>query len=276
LLQYCLSNVPFVLETSNGISLLAVCNNPNLLQDGYDFYPEAFDVTKVWSHKLFPLIEVGELELNRNVTNYFCEVEQACFSPNNLVPGISFSPDKNLQGRLVAYTDTQLYRVGANFSHLPINCPHVKERSYHEGGNMNYKIENKYPNWEPNSFRGPKADAYFENPSMKTTGDAFRYSQNLGEDWDYYKQPGDLFRLMSQEQKEHLTDNIATSLETVPANIINRMLPHFYKADPLYGEMVERNLNIRKQNKMPRTESEMLLEKVQTILRTFEVRSSTA
>ena len=93
-----------------------------------------FDLTKVWFKKDAPLIEVGVLELNRNPDNYFAEVEQAAFNPAHVVPGIGFSPDRMLQGRLFSYGDAQRYRLGVNHHQIPVNAPRCPYHSYHRDG----------------------------------------------------------------------------------------------------------------------------------------------
>lgn len=97
-----------------------------------------FDLTKVWPHSEYPLIEVGEMELNRNAENYFAEIEQAAFSPSNVVPGIGFSPDKVLQARIFSYADAHRYRIGTHYEALPVNAPKCPVHHYHKDGSMNF------------------------------------------------------------------------------------------------------------------------------------------
>ena len=135
-----------------------------------------FDLTKVWPHKDFPLIEVGVLELNRNPDNYFAEVEQAGFSPANVVPGISHSPDKMLQVRIFGYADAHRYRLGVNYESLPVNRPRCPVHNYHRDGAMRFDgNDGGAVNYEPNSFGGPKEDPAFREPPLHITGDADRY-----------------------------------------------------------------------------------------------------
>jgi len=199
-----------------------------------------FDLTKVWGHKDYPLIEVGIMEMNRNPENYFADIEQAAFSPANVVPGISYSPDKMLQARLFAYADAHRYRLGANFERLPVNAPHATKvvNTYQRDGFMRFDNNGgSAPNYEPNSFGGPKEDPSFKEPPLKISGDADRYEQKRGVDEDYI-QPGDLYRLMSEEQKTLLVNNIAGSLKKVPKEIQERMVGHFTKADTEYGKRI--------------------------------------
>ena len=194
-----------------------------------------FDLTKVWPHKDYPLIEVGVLELNRNPENYFAEVEQAALSPANIVPGVSHSPDKMLQARVFSYADAHRYRVGVNAEQLSVNKPRCPVHNYHADGVM--RLEgSKHPDafYEPNSFDGPVQDQKYREPPLKLSGDAAdRYDHRTGN--DDYRQPGDLFRLMTADQKDQLFHNIKAAMGGVPLEIVKRQLVHFYEADPEYG-----------------------------------------
>jgi len=193
-----------------------------------------FDLTKVWPHKDYPLIEVGVLELNRNPENYFAEVEQAAFSPSNIVPGIGFSPDKMLQARVFSYGDAHRYRIGTHYEMLPVNRPKVPVRNYHADGAMRFDSpQGTDAYYEPNSFGGPVQDPRFAEPPLKISGEADRYNHRDGN--DDYTQPGDLFRLMDKEQHQRLFSNIAAAMSGVPAFIVERQLAHFDKADAAYG-----------------------------------------
>ncbi len=202
-----------------------------------------FDLTKVWPHRDYPLIEVGVVELNRNPENYFAEIEQAAFSPSNIVPGISYSPDKVLQARIFSYADAHRYRLGTHYEALPVNAPKCPVHHYHKDGSMRF-FENfaKNPDayYEPNSFNGPKEDASVAEPPLKISGDADRYNHREGN--DDYKQPGDLFRIMTSEQQQRLFSNISDAMAGVPEEIIERQLVHFTKADPAYGAGVREAL----------------------------------
>ena len=200
-----------------------------------------FDLTKVWSHKDYPLIDVGIMELNRNPENYFAEIEQAAFEPSNIVPGISFSPDKMLQARIMSYADAHRYRMGVNYAALDVNKPKCPVNHYHRDGKM--RFDGNFGgdlNYEPNSFGGPVEDLRFLEPPLKISGDANRYNHREGN--DDYTQPGDLFRLMSTDQKKQLFGNLSGALSVVPKRIQARQLAHFYKADPQYGEGVAKGL----------------------------------
>jgi catalase len=202
-----------------------------------------FDLTKVWPHKDYPLIEVGVLELNRNPDNYHAQVEQAAFSPANVVPGIGHSPDKMLQFRIFSYADAHRYRVGVNADALPVNRPRCPVHNYHRDGAMRFDDNGKGAvNYEPNSFNGPKEDARYKEPPLEISGDADRYDHRAGN--DDYTQPGNLFRLMSPAQKAALMDNIAAAMNGVPAHIVQRQILHFYRADPAYGEGVAKRVGV--------------------------------
>lgn len=217
---------------------------PELEAEKAPFNP--FDLTKVWPHADYPLIEVGELELNENPANYFAEIEQAAFSPSNVVPGIGFSPDKVLQARIFSYADAHRYRLGTHYEALPVNAPKSERNHYHKDGSMRF-FDNNEDNpdayYEPNSFNGPVEDHSVAEPPLKVSGDITRYEN---ENEDDYTQPGNLFRLFNEEQKERLFKNIAAAMAGVPQEIVERQLGHFDKADPAYGEGVRRALGISK------------------------------
>jgi catalase len=204
-----------------------------------------FDLTKVWPHRDYPLIEVGVLELNRNPENYHAEVEQAAFSPANVVPGIGHSPDKMLQFRIFSYADAHRHRVGVNADALPVNRPRCPVHNYHRDGAMRFDDNGKGAvNYEPNSMGGPVEDPRYREPPLKISGDADRYDHRAGN--DDYTQPGNLFRLMSAAQKAALMDNIAAAMTGVPEAIVQRQIGHFLKADPAYGQGVAERLGMAK------------------------------
>ncbi len=202
-----------------------------------------FDLTKVWPHDDYPLIEVGEMELNRNPDNYFAEIEQAAFSPSNFVPGIGPSPDKMLQARIWSYADAHRYRLGTHYEALPVNAPKCPVHHYHKDGAMRF-FEPKHDNvdayYEPNSFGGPEQNPDVSEPPLDLNGAADRYDHRR--DNDDYRQAGDLFRLMSAEEQYRLCANIAGAMDGVPEFIIKRQLSHFEKADPAYAAGVEKAL----------------------------------
>ncbi|OCT41202.1 catalase [Pseudomonas putida] len=203
-----------------------------------------FDVTKTWSQKDYPLIEVGVLELNRNPLNYFAEVEQAAFGPSNMVPGVGLSPDRMLQGRVFAYADAHRYRIGTNHQHLPVNAPRSPVHSYQRDGAMTMGSYGSAPNYEPNSYAdAPKQSPRHAEPALALNGAADRYDHR--EDNDYYSHAGALFRLMNAEQQALLIDNIAGTLQGVSEDVVQRQLQHFFKADPAYGEGIANALGIK-------------------------------
>ena len=204
-----------------------------------------FDLTKVWPHQDFPLIDVGVMELNRNPDNYFAEIEQAAFSPSNVVPGIGFSPDKVLQARIFAYADAHRYRIGTHYEALPVNAPKCPMHHYHKDGAMRFfKNDSGNPDayYEPNTMGGPAQKPDVGEPPLRISGDADRYNHRDGN--DDYTQAGDLFRLFDDNRKEQLFENIAGALEGVPEEIVRRQLVHFSKADPAYGEGIAKRLGI--------------------------------
>lgn len=195
-----------------------------------------FDLTKVWPHSDFPLIDVGVMTLNENPKNYFNEVEQAAFSPSNIVPGIGFSPDRMLQARIFSYPDAQRYRIGTHYAQLPVNRPISEVGTYTVGGAMNsglYEIEqNAY--YEPNSFGGAKEVPEYAEPALSLSGEMKRYNHRELDD-DYYSQPRALFNIMNEDQKKQLFSNIAASMEGVSDFIIERALSHFEKISAEYA-----------------------------------------
>lgn len=209
--------------------------------DTYRFDP--FDVTKVWSQKDYPLIEVGRMVLDRNPENYFAEVEQATFSPGTLVPGIDVSPDKMLQGRLFAYSDAHRYRVGANHQALPINRPRSEVNNYQRDGQMRFDDNGgRSVYYEPNSFGGPTESQENKQAAYPVSGvaDSVAYDHN-----DHYTQAGDLYRLLSEDERTRLVANIVEAMKPVEKEEIKlRQIQHFYKADPEYGTRVADGLGL--------------------------------
>ena len=204
-----------------------------------------FDLTKMWLKKDFPLMPVGEFELNQNPDNYFAQIEQAAFNPANVVPGISFSPDRMLQGRLLPYGDAQRYRLGVNHHLIPVNSPKAVKHphSFHRDGAMrtddNLGSELHY---EPNSY-GNWEDSPEDNLPIEKGGDVYRYDFRE-DDNDYFTQPGMLFRAMTDEQKEVLFDNTARNMGDSTLQIKHRHIYHCYMADADYGKGVANAMNI--------------------------------
>ncbi|MGM0534159.1 MAG: catalase [Campylobacterota bacterium] len=198
-----------------------------------------FDLTKVWPHGDYPMIDVGVLELNENPQNYFQQIEQASFSPSNVVPGISWSPDKMLQARIFSYADAHRYRVGTHYEMLPVNRPRNEVNTYHMDGAMNFdKPSSSDAYYEPNSYGGPTEDPSFVEPPFPANGDGDRYDHREGN--DDFSQPRALFELMDEEKKQQLFGNIARHMDGIPREIIDRQLALFEKVHPDYAAGVKK------------------------------------
>ncbi len=212
-------------------------------EEAKTYHINPFDLTKVWPHGDYPLIDVGMLELNRNPENYFAEVEQAAFNPASIVPGIGFSPDKMLQGRLFSYGDAQRYRLGVNHGQIPVNSPRCPVHGYHRDGAM--RVDGNYGStkgYEPNSHNIWQQQPEAKEPPLELQGAADHWDHR--EDDDYYSQPGALFRLMSPQQQTVLFENTARSIGGASIEIQKRHIAHCLKADPAYGKGVADALGI--------------------------------
>lgn len=217
-------------------------------KDAGSYRINPFDLTKVWPHKDYPLIEVGVMELNRNPENYFADVEQAAFSPANVVPGISFSPDKMLQGRLFSYGDAQRYRLGVNHHQIPVNAPRCPVNSYHRDGSM--RVDSNAGSrigYEPNSKGEWQEQPDFSEPPLALEGAADHWNHRV--DDDYYSQPRALFQLMTPAQQQVLFDNTARSVGGASKEIQARHIGNCTKADPAYGAGVAKALSLLDNNK---------------------------
>jgi catalase len=210
----------------------------------YRFNP--FDLTKVWSQKDYPLQEIGKMVLDRNPENYFADVEQAAFNPAHFVPGIGPSPDKMLQGRLFAYGDAHRYRLGINHTQLPVNSPHAAEA--HNYGRDGYMRSDgnagRAKNYEPNSFDGPVQTGEPHYAGIEVHGSSGSYEWEHHKEDNDFVQAGDLYRLMSSEEKGRLVANIAGTLSRVSRpDIIERSLGHFRSADKDLGERLKKAID---------------------------------
>ncbi|TVQ32169.1 MAG: catalase [Phycisphaeraceae bacterium] len=222
-----------------------VCIQVMTQEQAEKFRWNPFDLTKVWPHGEFPLIDVGTMELNRNPENYFAEVEQAAFKPSAFVPGIGPSPDKMLQARLMSYADTHLHRLGVNHQQIPVNKPRCPVMNYSRDGHLadaaNY---GSAPNYWPNSREGaPEPDEKFKDPAWElgqTIVDRF----DSTEDHDDYTQPGNLFRLFDDGQRDRLATRIAGVLGQAREEVQMRQLCHFFRADEEYGRRVAEKLGV--------------------------------
>jgi len=213
-------------------------------KDAADFPFNPFDLTKVWPHEDYPLVDVGVLELDKNPENYFSEVEQAAFNPTNIVPGIGFSPDKMLQGRLFSYGDAQRYRLGVNHHLIPVNKARCPFHSYHRDGAM--RTDGNHGStlgYEPNSYGEWQEQPDFKEPPLSIEGAADHWNHRDDND-DYYTQPGNLFRIMSAEQQKVLCENTARAMGDAPQEIKLRHISNCLKADNGYGEGVAKALGI--------------------------------
>jgi catalase len=205
-----------------------------------------FDLTKVWPHAQFPLIEVGVLELNKNPGNYFAEIEQVAFSPSNIVRGIGFSPDKMLQARIFSYADAHRYRLGTHYEALPVNASHCPVNHYHKDGAMRFfaNLPNANAYYEPNSFQGPAQSPDYREPPLHISGDADRYDHRAGN--DDFSQPRALWMLFDDTQRQRLYANIAAAMDGVPEEIVDRQLALFGKIERQYAHGVACALGRRK------------------------------
>lgn len=203
-----------------------------------------FDITKTWSQKAFPLIEVGVLELNTNPENYFADVEQSAFTPANVVPGIGFSPDKLLQGRLFSYGDTHRYRLGINHHQIPVNAPiNPRHAPYHRDGAMRTdgNLGGKL-NYEPNRLGAFAEDPSVKEPPLAVEGTIQHYDHR--EDGDYFSHPRALFHLFDDAEKERLFQNIGEAIAGVDKDIVERQVALFDQIDPAFGAGVRKKLGM--------------------------------
>jgi len=210
-----------------------------------DYRFDILDITKVWPHGDFPLIPVGRMVLDRNPKNYFAEVEQAAFSPGNLVPGIAASPDKMLQARIISYHDAHIHRLGPNYQLLPVNAPKAAPMdNYQRDGSMRFDANGEGgPNYYPNSFGGPEPNPEAAEPPFEVSGMAGRHPYTHPN--DDFVQAGELYRkVMSDEDRDHLIGNIVSHISGAQKRIQLRQTALFYKADPDYGRRVAEGLGL--------------------------------
>lgn len=202
---------------------------------------DPLDPTKTWPEDEYSLMPVGKMVLNRNPENYFAEVEQAAFSPSSIVPGIELSADKLLLGRGFSYSDTQRYRLGINYLQLPINKPLASVNNNQRDGAMQYAPYGGTVNYEPNTLPGGVCEAAMvETPAIyHIEGDIIRKKISITND---YIQAGEHYRSLNKKDQDHLIGNIVDSLGRAEKQIQNRMLDHFNRADPEFGNRVENGL----------------------------------
>ncbi len=215
---------------------------------GYEFNP--FDVTKVWSHKKFPLIDVGIMELNKIPENYFLDVEQSAFAPANVVNGIGYSPDKMLQGRLLSYPDAHRYRLGANYEQLSVNkCPYMVSNYQRDGLMATGDNGGSNPNYRPNSFDNIVVDETYKELEIGLESNIADWFDRNADDNDHYTQPGVLYReVMDEQDRKNLADNIIISMKEITGvkkdEIIKRQLCHFFRADAHLGMKIAEGLGV--------------------------------
>ncbi len=222
-------------------------------EDAKSYKWNPFDLTKVWPHGDYPLIEVGKMELNKNADNYFAQIEQSAFAPAHIVDGIGYSPDKMLQGRLLSYPDAHRYRLGANYEQIPVNrCPYAVNNYQRDGFMTVTDNGGRSENYFPNSFDNiKKAEEYKQKPPRVTDAEADWYDRNasVSGDDDHYTQPGNLYRVMNDEAKAHLVHNTVGSMSQIDGpkkeEITQRQLQHWYKADKELGKRIAEGLGVQ-------------------------------
>lgn len=215
------------------------------------YHINPFDLTKVWPHKDYPLIDVGVMELNENPDNYFQDVEQAAFAPAHIVDGLGYSPDKMLQGRLLSYPDAQRYRLGANYEQIPVNrCPFANN-NYQRDGQMRVDGNSgRKPNYFPNSFDDIEVDEKYRDTGMDLHSNrADYYDRNAPGENDHYTQPGNLYRkVLTSEEKTNTINNIVGAMSGVTGpkrnEIIGRQLCHWFRADIELGTRIAEGLGV--------------------------------
>jgi len=219
-------------------------------EESRNYHINPFDVTKVWPHGDYPLIDVGFFELNRNPDNYFAQVEQAAFAPAHVVDGIGYSPDKMLQGRLLSYPDAQRYRLGANYEQIPVNrCPFMVN-NYQRDGQMRINGNGgSAPNYFPNSFDNIQVDDSYKEPAWELESNrADWYDRNAENENDHYTQPGNLFRLMDEQAKKNTISNIVGAMSGIEGSmrdkIVNLQLCHWFRADIALGMGIAQGLGV--------------------------------
>lgn len=219
-------------------------------EEAQNFKWNPFDVTKVWPQKEYPLIEVGYFELNKIPDNYFRDVEQAAFSPSNVVDGIGFSPDKMLQGRIFSYPDAQRYRIGSNYQDLPVNACPFMTNNYHRDGAMKFNENGgASSNYFPNSFDGNYESAASKGIPYELEDTTVAYFDRNENDDDHYTQPGILFeKVMDEEAKQHTINNIVNAMSGIEGDkkeqIIMRQLCHWFRVSPRLGIGIAKGLHI--------------------------------
>jgi len=232
-------------------------------EEGYR-NPVAFDCTKVWSHKDYPLIEVGIIELNQNPVDHFSEVEQVCFSPATSIPGIGFSPDKLLQARLLIYDDAQHHRIGPNHKLVPVNfAKNAKNINvlHNAGGNFQTNMRTKWPHYYPSNYANNQVDSSLIEPPLKVDGDVGYYDYPLeGTEEDIYGQTRAFWNILDTTQRSNMCANIATSIFKLPTDLAKQVIGQFSTMNVECGKMIEDFYKGKKEGKIPMTQAEALLQ----------------
>jgi catalase len=218
----------------------------------YRFNP--FDLTKVWPHADYPLIEVGKMTLDRNPTDHHTEIEQAAFEPNNLVPGIGPSPDRMLLGRLFSYADAHRARLGVNYKQIPVNSPIVPVHAYSKDGAMRVRKVSD-PVYAPNSKGGPRADSeHYKPPSWYTDGEIMRTAYVPHAEDDDWGQPGTMVReVLDDAARERLVNNVVGHLlNGVTEPVLQRAFEYWRNVDKNIGEKIESGVRAKQNEKDPK------------------------
>ena len=204
---------------------------------------DPLDPTKIWPENLFPFMPVGRMVLNKNPENFFAEVEQSAFSPAAIVPGIDFSNDRILQGRIFPYGDTQRYRIGVNFLELPTNMPRKRINNQMQDGAMQTMYKGGVANYYPNTLGGgmPMPAPVEGNPAQELVSGSVIRKEVAG---DNYYQAGHRYRTMTVLQKKHLVSNIVEALSQAYEPIQRRMVEHFILTDNELGSRIAQGINL--------------------------------
>jgi catalase len=221
---------------------------------------DPFDPTKVWPKTYYPLIELGTITLNRLPTNHFSEIEQLAFSPANLVPGIELSPDKILQARVFAYSDAQRYRLGKNYTQLPVNRPLNPSANNYRDGSMCLNNQNGAPNYFPNSFHGATTSYRFKESIYSIEGNIGRYE--CSNDSDEFTQAKTFYRqILTPDERINLARNLAKSLALTQQFICKRAIENFSHVDQDLANDIQHFLSLQRPTKMEDSSMQTDLER---------------
>jgi catalase len=224
-------------------------------EDAKTYRINPFDLTKVWPHADYPLTEVGRMTLNRNLTDYHTELEQAAFEPNNLVAGTGLSPDKMLLARGFSYSDAHRARLGVNYRQIPVNAPHSPVHSYSKDGAM--RMHNVTdPVYAPNSYGGPAADpARTDDGGLwYSDGEMVRTAYTLRPEDDDFGQATTLVRdVLDDGARSRLVDNVVGHLlNGVSEPVLARAFDYWRKVDTDLGDQIEEGVRRKQKEKDPK------------------------